>query len=40
MTTLDSIKAAASGDQLMPAAAENLAAFLGARLPAWAQASI
>jgi phosphoglucomutase len=40
MTTLDSIKVAASAGQLMPAAADNLAAFLGARLPAWAQASI
>jgi phosphoglucomutase len=40
MTTLDSVKAAAQAGQLMPGTAENLAAFLDARLPAWAQASI
>src|SRR5882724_1639625 len=40
MTTLDSIKAAAQAGKIMPGTAENLAAFLNARLPAWAQASI
>ncbi len=40
MNTLDSIQAAAKAGQLMPPASDNLAAFLGARLPAWAQASI
>ncbi len=40
MTTLDSIKAAAGAGRLMPAAADNLAVFLGAKLPAWAQTSI
>ena len=40
MTTLQRIQAAATAGQLMPGSAENLAAFLGARLPAWAQASI
>ena len=40
MTTLDSIKAAAQAGKIMPGTAENLAAFLDARLPAWAQASI
>jgi phosphoglucomutase len=40
MTTIESIKAAASGGQLLPAAAENLETFLKASLPAWAQQSI
>ncbi len=40
MNTLDSIKAAAKAGQLMPAAADNLTVFLGARLPQWAQSSI
>ncbi|HWA11112.1 MAG TPA: phospho-sugar mutase [Opitutaceae bacterium] len=40
MTTLDSIKAAAGAGKLMPAAADNLAAFLAAKLPDWAHASI
>ncbi|HEX2851919.1 MAG TPA: phospho-sugar mutase [Opitutaceae bacterium] len=40
MTTLDRINAAAKAGQLLPGTAENLAAFLGAGLPAWAQASI
>jgi phosphoglucomutase len=40
MTTLDRIKAAAQAGQLLPAAAENLAAFLGAKLPPWAVSSI
>jgi phosphoglucomutase len=40
MTTLDRITAAAKAGQLLPTTAENLAAFLGARLPAWAEQSI
>ncbi len=40
MTTLDRINAAAKAGQLLPATAENLAAFLAARLPAWAERSI
>src|SRR3954471_23905336 len=40
MTTLQRIQSAASAGQLMPSTAENLTAFLGARLPAWAEASI
>lgn len=40
MTTLERIKSAAQSGKLMPAAAENLAAFLAVKLPAWAQASI
>lgn len=40
MTTIDSLKAAAGAGQLLPAAAENLEAFLQANLPAWAQESI
>ena len=40
MTTLDRIQAAAKAGQLLPSAAENLAAFLAAKLPPWAQASI
>jgi len=40
MTTLDRIHAAAQAGQLLPAAAENLAAFLGAKLPPWAESSI
>src|SRR3954470_14048418 len=40
MTTLDRIKAAAKAGSLLPSSADNLAAFLGAQLPAWAQASI
>ena len=40
MTTLERIKSAAQSGLLMPAAAENLAAFLAIQLPAWAQASI
>jgi phosphoglucomutase len=40
MTTLDRIQAAAQAGQLMPGAAENLAAFLAAKLPTWAHASI
>jgi phosphoglucomutase len=40
MTTLDAIKAAVKAGQLMPGTSDNLAAFLGAKLPAWAQASI
>ena len=39
-STLDRIQAAAKAGQLLPSAAENLAAFLAASLPAWAQASI
>ncbi len=40
MTTLDHINAAAKAGQLMASTAENLALFLAAKLPAWAQASI
>ncbi|MSU23743.1 MAG: phospho-sugar mutase [Opitutus sp.] len=40
MTTSDRIKLAAQSGQLMAGAADNLTAFLGARLPAWAHASI
>jgi phosphoglucomutase len=40
MTTLDRINAAAQAGQLLPGTAENIAAFLAARLPAWAEASI
>ena len=40
MTTTDSLKAAATAGQLLPASAENLEAFLKANLPAWAQESI
>jgi phosphoglucomutase len=40
MTTLDRIQTAARADKLLPAAAENLATFLSASLPQWAQASI
>jgi phosphoglucomutase len=40
MTPLDRIQAARQQGQLFPAAADNLAAFLGARLPAWAQGAI
>ena len=40
MTTLDRIHAAAAAGHLLPTTAENIAAFLGARLPAWAERSI
>jgi phosphoglucomutase len=40
MTTLDRITAAAKADHLLPSTAENLAAFLAAKLPAWAEESI
>ncbi|MSU70188.1 MAG: phospho-sugar mutase [Opitutaceae bacterium] len=40
MTTLERIKAGAQAGQLLPSTAENLATFLAAGLPAWAQASI
>ena len=40
MTPSDRIQAARQQGLLLPAAADNLAAFLGARLPAWAQAAI
>src|SRR6266542_2454131 len=40
MTTLDRITAAAKAGQLLPTTAENLAAFLGAKMPAWAAQSI
>src|SRR5581483_1996655 len=40
MTTLERMEAARRAGQLLPASAENLAAFLAAGLPAWAQASI
>ncbi len=40
MTTLDAIKAAAQSGKIMPTTAENIAAFLGAKLPTWAEQSI
>lgn len=40
MTLAESIDSAVSSGRLMPSAAANLNAFLGARLPDWAQASI
>ena len=40
MTTLEQIKSAAATGALLPGAVENLTAFLGAGLPAWAVASI
>lgn len=40
MTTLERIQAAAKTGLLIPAAAENLAAFLAAGLPGWASAAI
>ncbi len=40
MTTLDRIRAAEKAGQLLPTSAQNMAAFLDARLPAWAVTSI
>jgi phosphoglucomutase len=40
MTTLEKIKTAGTAGQLMPGSVENLGAFLGANLPAWAVKSI
>ncbi|MDB6168774.1 MAG: phosphoglucomutase/phosphomannomutase alpha/beta/alpha domain [Verrucomicrobia bacterium] len=40
MTSLETIKSAASAGKLMPGALENLNAFLGASLPPWAVESI
>jgi phosphoglucomutase len=40
MTSLAKIQAAGQAGQLLPSAVENLTAWLGASLPAWAQASI
>ncbi len=40
MTTLDRITAAAKAGHLLPAAAENIGAFLAAKFPAWAAQSI
>ena len=40
MTTLEKITAAGKAGQLMPGSVENLGAFLGANLPAWAVKSI
>ena len=40
MTTTQKIQSAAQSGQLLPAAAENLAAWLAAGLPAWANASV
>ena len=40
MTTLDRIEAAVKAGKLLASAAENLRAFLAAKLPAWAHASI
>jgi len=40
MTTLDRIASATKSGQLLPSTAENIAAFLAAKLPAWAEQSI
>jgi phosphoglucomutase len=40
MTTIDLIRAAGAAGQLLPATVDNLAAWLGADLPAWAAAGI
>jgi phosphoglucomutase len=40
MTTLDRITVAAQAGKLLPSAAENLAAFMAARLPDWAGQSV
>jgi phosphoglucomutase len=40
MTALQSIRGAAASGKLLQASAENIGAFLGAGLPAWAQDSI
>ncbi len=40
MTTIDQIRAAGTAGQLLPAAVENLTAWLEAGLPAWAAAAI
>ena len=40
MTTLDQIQAAAKAGKVLPGTAENVATFLAAKLPAWAQQSI
>ena len=40
MTTLEKIQAAGSAQKLLPSAVQNLTAFLGANLPAWASRSI
>src|SRR5512142_3080925 len=40
MTTPEKVHAAGREGQLLPSAVENLTAWLGAALPAWAQASI
>ncbi len=40
MTTLDRINAAARAGHLLPGTAQNISAFLGASLPAWAATSI
>jgi phosphoglucomutase len=40
MTTADLVRKAAAGGQILPSTAENLAAFLAAGLPPWAEAAI
>ncbi|MBL9199530.1 MAG: phospho-sugar mutase [Opitutaceae bacterium] len=40
MTTLDAIKAAAQTGKIMPSTADNIAVFLAAKLPNWAEQSI
>ena len=40
MTTSDTLQSAVRSGELMPDSAKNIAAFLGAGLPAWAEASI
>lgn len=40
MTNTDSLKSAVEAGKLMPAAAANISAYLAAKLPAWAEASI
>ncbi len=40
MTNSDSLKSAVEAGKLMPAASANISAYLAAKLPAWAEASI
>ena len=40
MTTVQRIQAAAQAGQVLPSAADNISAFLAAKLPAWAEQSI
>ncbi|MEN9661227.1 MAG: hypothetical protein RL324_176 [Verrucomicrobiota bacterium] len=40
MITADLVRKAAAGGQILPSTAENIAAFLGAGLPPWAQSAV